>query len=52
MIPLDGLYGNVAVVVICSVLFANEAGVPMPINCELLLIAGGVLIGTGTVDPC
>jgi membrane-associated protein len=48
---LDGLYGNVAVVVLCGVLFANEAGVPMPTNGELILIAGGILVGTGALDP-
>jgi membrane-associated protein len=48
---IDGLYGNVAVVVLCGVLFANEAGVPMPTNGELTLIAGGILVGTGAVDP-
>ena len=48
---IDGLYGNVAVVVLCGVLFANEAGVPMPTNGELILIAGGILVGTGALDP-
>lgn len=47
----DGLYGDAAVIVLCSVLFANEAGVPMPTNGELILIAGGILVGTGAVDP-
>ncbi len=47
---INGLYGDVAVVVLCAVLFANEAGVPMPTNGELILIAGGVLVGTGAVD--
>lgn len=48
---IDALYGDVAVVVLCSVLFANEAGVPLPINGELILITGGVLVGTHAVDP-
>ena len=48
---IEGLYGNVAVVVLCGVLFANEAGVPMPTNGELILIAGGILVGTGALDP-
>jgi membrane protein DedA with SNARE-associated domain/DNA-binding transcriptional ArsR family regulator len=47
---IGGLYGDVAVVVLCGVLFTNEAGVPMPVNCELILIAGGILVGTGAVD--
>jgi len=48
---IDGLYGDIAVVVICGVFFVNEAGVPMPLNCELVLIASGILIGTGGLDP-
>jgi len=48
---IEGLYGDVAVVVLCGLLFANEAGVPMPTNGELILIAGGVLVGTGAVEP-
>ena len=48
---INGLYGDVAVVVLCAVLFANEAGVPMPTNGELILIAGGILVGTGALDP-
>lgn len=51
MILFDGLYGDVAVVVLCGVLFANEAGVPMPTNGELILITGGILAGTGALDP-
>jgi membrane protein DedA with SNARE-associated domain/DNA-binding transcriptional ArsR family regulator len=48
---IDGLYGDVAVVVLCGVLFAGEAGVPLPVSGELVLIAGGILVGTGAVDP-
>jgi len=48
---IEGLYGEVAVVVLCGLLFANEAGVPMPTNGELILIAGGILVGTGALDP-
>ena len=51
MTLIDGLYGNVAVVVLCGILFANEAGVPMPTNGELILITGGILVGTGALDP-
>jgi membrane-associated protein len=47
---IDWLYGDVAVVVLCAVLFANEAGVPMPTNGELILITGGILVGTGAID--
>jgi membrane-associated protein len=48
---LEELYGDVAVVVICGVLFANEAGVPMPTTGELILIAGGILVGAGALEP-
>jgi membrane-associated protein len=48
---IEGLYGDVAVVVLCGLLFANEAGVPMPTNGELILIAGGILVGAGALDP-
>jgi membrane-associated protein len=47
---IEGLYGDVAVLVLCGLFFANEAGVPMPTNGELMLIAGGILVGTGAVD--
>lgn len=48
---IEGLYGDVAVVVLCGMLFVGEAGVPLPISGEFLLIAGGILIGTGALDP-
>src|SRR5919201_3121248 len=48
---IDGLYGDVAVVVLCGVLFAGAAGVPLPVSAKLVLIAGGILVGTGAVDP-
>lgn len=51
MTLIQGLHGVVALVVLCSVLFAEEAGVPMPISGEFMLIAGGVLVGTGALDP-
>ena len=47
---VEGLYGDAAVVAVCAVLFANEAGVPMPTYGELILIAGGILCGTGAID--
>jgi membrane-associated protein len=51
VIPVEGLYGNVAIAVICGVLFANEAGVPMPTYGELIILTGGILVGTGAVNP-
>jgi membrane-associated protein len=51
VILFEGLYGDVAIVVLCGILFANEAGVPMPTNGELILITGGILVGTGAANP-
>ena len=48
---VEGLYGNVAVAVICVVLFANEAGVPMPTYGELIVMTGGILVGSGAINP-
>ena len=48
---LEGLDGAFALVILCSLLFAEEAGVPMPVGGELVIIAGGGLIGTGALDP-
>src|SRR5205823_6505136 len=46
-----GLHGIVALVLLCSLLLVEEAGVPLPIPGELTLIAAGLLIGTGALDP-
>ena len=46
-----GLYGDVAIVVLCGILFVGETGVPLPTNGELLLVTGGILVGTGAIDP-
>lgn len=48
---IQGLHGAVAIVLLCSLLFAEEAGVPIPLPGELVLVAAGVLIGTGGLDP-
>lgn len=48
---IQGLHGVVALVVLCSLLFAEEAGVPLPVPGELMLVSAGVLIGTGGLDP-
>jgi membrane-associated protein len=42
---IAGLHGTVAAILICSLLFADEAGVPLPIApSEVLLLLTGVLI--------
>jgi membrane protein DedA with SNARE-associated domain/DNA-binding transcriptional ArsR family regulator len=46
-----GVHGVVALVLLCSLLFAEEAGVPLPTPGELTLVAAGLLIGTGALDP-
>jgi membrane protein DedA with SNARE-associated domain len=48
---IQGLHGAAAIVLLCILLFAEEAGVPIPLPGELVLVAGGVLIGTGGLDP-
>jgi hypothetical protein len=48
---IQGLHGTVALVLLCSLLFAEEAGVPLPTPGELTLIAAGLLIFTGGLDP-
>ena len=51
MILLQGLHGVIAIVVLCSFLFVEESGLPLPIPGELILIAAGLLIATGGLDP-
>ena len=49
---LQGLHGVVAIVLLCSLLFAEEAGVPLPFAPgEVVLMAGGLLIAAGGLDP-
>jgi membrane protein DedA with SNARE-associated domain/DNA-binding transcriptional ArsR family regulator len=38
-------------VLLCSLLFVEEVGIPLPIPGELTLVAAGVLIATGGLDP-
>jgi membrane protein DedA with SNARE-associated domain len=48
---IQGLHGVVAIVLLCTLLFAEEAGVPLPWPGELTLLAAGLLIATGALDP-
>jgi membrane-associated protein len=49
---LQGLHGAVAIVLLCSLLFAEEAGIPLPFAPgEVVLMAGGLLIAAGGLDP-
>ena len=52
MTLISGLHGVVATVLLCGLLFAEEAGIPMPFAPgELTLLAAGLLVGTGGLDP-
>lgn len=49
---LQGLHGVVAIVLLCSLLFAEEAGIPLPFAPgEVVLMAGGLLVAAGGLDP-
>ncbi len=49
---LQDLHGVVAVVLLCGLLFAEEAGVPLPFAPgELVLLGAGLLIAAGGLDP-
>ncbi|MGA9774803.1 MAG: VTT domain-containing protein [Candidatus Dormiibacterota bacterium] len=49
---ITGLHGVVALVLLCSLLFVEEAGVPLPFAPgELTLLVGGLLIATGGLNP-
>ncbi len=48
---LEGLHGAVALILLASLLFAEEAGVPIPFAPgEVMLIIAGLLIQTGGLD--
>lgn len=52
MTILEGLHGTIAILLICSVLYIEEAGVPLPlVPGDALLIAAGVLIANGGISP-
>ena len=47
---LQGLHGTIAVLLLCALLFVDEAGVPLPIAPnEVLLLIAGLLIATGAM---
>lgn len=49
---LTGLHGAIATVLLCVLLFVDEAGVPLPfIPNEVLLIVAGLLIASGELNP-
>lgn len=48
---IQGLHGAVALVLLCSLLFAEEAGVPLPVPGELILLSAGLLIAAGGLNP-
>lgn len=48
----QGLHGTVALFILCSLLFAEEAGVPLPFAPgEITLIVAGLLIAAGGLNP-
>ena len=49
---LPGIHGTIAVVLFCGLLFAEDAGVPLPFAPgELVLLAAGLLIAAGGLSP-
>jgi membrane protein DedA with SNARE-associated domain len=49
---LNAVHGWSALIVLCSLIFVEEAGVPLPMAPgDLLLVGAGVLISTGGLDP-
>jgi membrane-associated protein len=52
MALLQGLHGVIAIVLLCGLLFVEEAGVPLPFAPgELTLLAGGLLVASGGLNP-
>ncbi len=49
---LTGLNGTAALVLLCALLFAEEAGIPLPfLPGEILLVAAGLLITNDAISP-
>jgi membrane protein DedA with SNARE-associated domain len=49
---LNAFHGWTVLIVLCSLIFVEEAGVPLPMAPgDLLLVGAGVLISTGGLDP-
>jgi membrane protein DedA with SNARE-associated domain len=49
---LNAFHGWAVLIVLCSLIFVEEAGVPLPMAPgDLLLVGAGVLISTGGLDP-
>lgn len=49
---LYGLHGTFATLLLCSLLYLDEVGVPLPFAPnEVLLLVAGLLIGTGAIEP-
>lgn len=49
---LQGLHGTIAIVLLCGLLFVEEAGVPLPFAPgELTLLAAGLLVASGGLNP-
>src|SRR5438270_8954759 len=49
---LTGLHGTVAAILLCSLLFVDELGVPMPLAPnEVLLLIAGLLIAGDAMPP-
>jgi len=52
MTVLQGLHGTVAILVLCGLLFVDEAGIPLPlVPNEVLLLVAGLLIADGSLVP-
>jgi membrane protein DedA with SNARE-associated domain len=49
---LTGLHGSIATLLLCLLLFIDEAGIPLPFApSEVLLIMAGLLIASGALSP-
>lgn len=49
---LTGLHGTAALILLCALLFAEEAGIPLPLlPGEIMLVAAGLLIANGALSP-